>query len=373
MDSPDTPAPPSRAPWIVGSIAITGAALAALALGDASRAREAAERAAAEAAKASAAAEAARAAAEKASRDAGRLQADLEMLITNVDAVQRHVKELADQMAAGGAGAPGNPFYTNPGQDPGGAEAPAAQPVLEFTPALRESLRAAVAKKGVDLGEDRVTIPGRVVLRQGALEFLAVFPGGKQHESILRLEGRPESEEDRVEGLGAALNSCLQALGLRPGTPLRLLPGGRTLPAKGTPVHVAVEWEEEGKPVLVRAEDLLWDRERNRAMEPGKFIYVGSWFDADGYVPDLCGDAVAVYSVSTCVVDLDDPRAANDTVFLPCTPRIPPEGTPVKVHFSPRPLTPTRTWDPEDPKRRTDPGAPPPEETPAFEEDAGGK
>lgn len=372
MEPSETPAPPSSAPWILGSLSLTTAVLAALAVGDASRAREAAEHARAEAQKASTAAEAARVAAEKAARDAGELRADLEMLITNVDAVQRHVKELVDQEVAGG-GNSGNPFYTNPGQDPGGADAPAAQPVLEFTPELIESLRGAVAKKGVDLLEDRVSIPGRVILRQGALEFLAVFPGGKQHESILRLEGRPESEEARVEGLGAALNSCLQALGLRPGTPLRILPGGRTLPAKGSPVHIAIEWEEGGKPVRVRAEDLLWDRERNRAMETGKFIYVGSWFDTDGYVPDLCGDAVAVYSVSTCVVDLDDPRAANDTVFLPCTPRIPEEGTPVRVVFSPKPLPSTRTWDSEDPKKRTDPGAPPPEETPAVEEDAGGK
>jgi hypothetical protein len=354
----------------VGAIALAAAALAAVAAGDAARAREAAEQARAEAAKASTAAEAARTAAERAAREAGDLRAELEMLVVNVDQVQRHVKEIADRIPPAGPGG-GNPFFTSPGEDPGGADAPAAQPVLEFTPELRESLRAAVAKKGVELLEDRVVVPGRVILRQGALEFLAVFPGGKQHESILRLEGRPESEEARVEGLGAALNSCLQALGLRPGTPLRVLPGGRTIPARGSKVHIAVEWEEGGRTVRARAEDLLWDRERNRAMETGKFIYVGSWFDTDGYVPDLCGDAVAVYSVSTCVVDLDDPRAANDTVFLPCTPRIPEEGTAVRVVFSPEPLEPTRTWDPEDPAKRTDPGAPPPAETPPREDDGG--
>jgi len=366
----DEPAPPARPPWILGGLSLAAAVLAALALGDASAAREAAERARAEAAAASKAADAARAACERVAGEFADLRADLEMLATNVDAVQRNIKQLADAQNFGPGG--GNPFFTDPGRDPGGLDAPAAQPILEFTPELRESLRRAVAAKGVELLEDRVVVPGRFILRQGALEFLAVLPGGKQHESILRLEGKPPSEDERVEGLGAALNSCLQALGLRPGTPLRLLPGGRTIPAKGSPVHIAVEFEEDGKTVRVRAEDLLWDRERNRSMEPGKFIYVGAWFDPEGYVPDLSGDAVAVYSISSTIVDLDDPRAANDTVFLPCTPRIPPEGTAARVVFSPEPLPPTRTWDPEEPARRTDAGAPaaPPREP---GEDDGGK
>jgi hypothetical protein len=359
-DPMSAPASPAAAPWILGGISVTAACLAALALGDASRAREAAEQARAETQKASASAAAAREAAERAAKETGSLRADLDMLIANVDAIQRNVKEIADRKWETG-GAPGNPFYADPMAEMGGPDPPPAQRVLEFTPELRESLRAAVAKKGVELLEDRVVIPGRVILRQGALEYLAVFPGGKQHESILRLEGKAQGEDERVEGLGAALNSCLQALGLRPGTPLRVLPGGRTIPARGSPVHIAIEWEEGGRPVRVRAEDLLWDRERNAAMEPGKFIYVGSSFEEDGYAPDLTGCAVAVYSVWTCVVDLDDPRAANDTVFLPCTPRIPEEGTAVRVVFSPKPLPPTRTWDAEDPQKRTDAPAPPAE------------
>ena len=352
METTVTPAR-SRAPWVLGGISLAAAGLAALAVGDASRAREAAEQARAEARLAAKAADAARAAAERGAADAAALRADLEMLITNVDAVQRNIKELADAATFGSD----NPFATA-----------AAQPVLEFTPELRESLRQAVAKKGVELLEDRVVVPGRFILRQGALEFLAVLPGGKQHESILRLEGKAANEDERVEGLGAALNSCLQALGLRPGTPLRLLPGGRTIPAKGTPVHIALEWEENGTMVRARAEDLLWDRELNRSMEPGKFIYVGAWFDPEGYVPDLSGDAVAVYSIASTIIDLDDPRAANDTVFLPCTPRIPAEGTPARVVFSPRPLEPTRTWSADEPAMRTDPDEP----VPAAPEGSGG-
>lgn len=283
---------------------------------------------------------------------------DLDMLSSNVGAVERNLAKLAEDVLWKQSG-----FET--GTDVSGADAPPGQPVIEFSPELKASLRDAVAKKGVELMDDRVVIPGEIILRQGNLEFFAVFPGGKAHESILVLTGTPGVDEDGdtvpQQGLAAALNSCLMALGLKPGTPLRVLPGGRVLPSTGTPVHIAVEWEEDGALVRVRAEDMLWDNERSRTLEPGKFLYVGSFFEPEGYVPDLTGDAVAVYSVPTCVIDLSDPRAATDTIFLACAPRIPEERTKVRVVFSPEPLEPTRTWDPEKPSLRTDPGAPPPE------------
>ncbi len=355
-------------------------ALVALAAGvgivtwvEAGNARKSADQALAEAKTLAGNAEAARAAAERTAAAVEDFRADLDLLASNVGDVQRQIKEIADQQNFGG-----NPFGFQPGQDPGGTDAPPGQPVVEFTPELVETLRKAVAEKGVVLGEDRVTIPGRTVLRQGALEFLAVFPGGKSHEAVFTLTGTLDEEGRPAEGLGAALNSSLMALGLRPGTPVRILPGGRTIPAKGTPVHVSVEWEEEGKTVRVRAEDLLWDRERDRAMEGGKWIYVGSFFDPEGYVPDLTGDAVACYSVPTCVIDFDDPRAANDAIFVACGPRIPPDGTPVRFILSKGPLEPTRAWDPGEPSKITlgdPPPAPPAEEGEGEkeEESGGGK
>src|SRR5688572_17167279 len=116
MEPTETPAPTSRAPWVLGGLSLASAALAALAVGDASRAREAAEQARAEARLAAKAADAGRAAAEKGAADLAALRADLEMLATNVDAVQRNVKELADAATFGSD----NPFATT-----------AAQPTLE--------------------------------------------------------------------------------------------------------------------------------------------------------------------------------------------------------------------------------------------------
>ncbi|MHC4820119.1 MAG: YdjY domain-containing protein [Planctomycetota bacterium] len=269
------------------------------------------------------------------------LEADFELLANNINTVEENLLELKEDVAYGNSGL-GN------GSEYAGANAPPAQPIIEYTPELRAALRKAVSEKGVTLHDDRVEIPGRIVLDRGALEFFAVFPGGKAHESVIVLLGNADESGEAPDGLAAALNSCLMAIGLAPGTPLRFLPGGRLVPAKGSTVHLYVEWEEEGATVRVGAEDFLWDREKGRSLEKGKFIYVGSYFDPEGYIPDLTGDAVACYSVPTTVIDLDDSRAASDTIFLACTPRIPAPGTDITMVFSKEPMEVTRTWDPED-------------------------
>lgn len=357
--------PTSRVPWIAAGFGGVLLLLGVQVSLDVRRGRDFAEQSLKEAQAAGRAAGEARKAAEKAAAEIADLRAEFEMLATSVSAVERQVKELADEISFGGTG--GNPFGPAQGAAPGGSDAD--QPFQEYSPELREALRKAAAAKGVALLEDRVVFPGRVNLRQGPMELLAAFPQGRTHEAVLVLTGEPGEDGALPEGLGATLNSSLMALGLRPGKSLQLLPGGRTIPAKGTPVHISVEWEEDGKPVRVRAEDLLWDRRNGRTMEEGRFIYVGSFFDRDGsYVPDLSGDAVACYSMATCVVDLSDPRAADDEVFVPCTPHLPPEGTKVRVSFSPAPIPPTRTWDPAEFGEEKGEGA-----APAGGEGEGGK
>jgi hypothetical protein len=298
------------------------------------------------------------------------IRADLDMLSGNVNGLQNAVRDLAEEIRYGrtkGEDGPLGGGEVFPEGDPRGETLgnapPPAQPFVAYTAEQKAALRAAALEKGVVLGEDRVSVPAEVILREGALEFLAVFSGGKAHESVFLLCGKRDAEGAAAPAIGATLNASLMALGLRPGTPLRVLPGGRTRPPTGTTVHLSVEWREDGRLVRARVEDLLWDRERNAPLEPGKFLYTGSFFQQDGYLPDLSGDAVALYSTPYTLIDLDDPRAVNDTIFVPCTPRIPAPGTKVDIVFSPAPLEPTRRWDAADPAKRTD--APGPDDAPA--------
>ncbi len=212
------------------------------------------------------------------------------------------------------------------GLDIGGVPQP---PDLDWTePELREAARQAAATVGITLTDDEIRIPARIVLREGILEYFAVLKGGKEHESLISLVGNAGEGERRPKEFGAKLNNAIQALGFRRGTPIRFTAAG-TRPAEGETMYLFVEWQEAGKPVLVRAEDLVWDRIRDRAMPHDAWVYVGSsWVEGDApgelvFAADLTAEAIATYSAVNTIIDTRAPGAQDDTVFLVASPRLP--------------------------------------------------
>ncbi len=223
-------------------------------------------------------------------------------------------------------------------------------PELDWTqPELFEAARRAADAVGIELTPDEVRVPARFAQKQGVLEYFAVLKGGKEHESLLSLTGNTGADERRPAEFGARLNNAIQALGFRRGQPIRFTPTG-TRPAQGEPVHLFVEWQEGGETVVVRAEDLVWDRERDAPMQPGSWVYVGSSWIADGapdelvFAADITGEAVATYSAVNTIIDNVAPGAQDDTVFLVATPRLPvnPEGLALLIRRTDR--LPTRTF-----------------------------
>jgi len=202
-------------------------------------------------------------------------------------------------------------------------------PEIDWTqPELYAAAKKAAAEVGIELTEDEVRVPSRIALRDGLLEYFAVLKGGKEHEALLSLDGNAGREDRRAPELGARLNNALLALGFRRGKPIRFTSTG-TRPAQGETVHVYLEWSEDGKTKIVRAEDLVWNRVTGAPMERGKWVYVGSSYvpgDAEGemiFAADLTAEAISTYSAVNTIIDNITLGAADDTVFLVAQPRIP--------------------------------------------------
>lgn len=123
----------------------------------------------------------------------------------------------------------------------------------------------------IDWHGPAVHIQARVVLRRGALEFLACWPG-KEHESILRIEA---SATDVWMALGL--------IGLNAGHPpvLDSDTGGYGPPA-GDLVDVSVEWEVDGQRRAADAHEWLCAQEYGRAPPPRPWVFAGSLPRADG-------------------------------------------------------------------------------------------
>ena len=206
---------------------------------------------------------------------------------------------------------------------------PAQPPELDWTaPDLFETARNGADSVGFTLTKDEVRCPSRLVLKEGALEYLVVLKGGKEHETLFTIVGNTAPDMRRAKDMGVKLNNALQAIGFKRGTPIRFGPTGTT-PAKGETVRLYVEWTTGGVKEIVRAEDLALHMRLGRPMKAGTLVYVGSRFvpgDQDGtldFAADLTAEVVATYSSPATMIDNTDDGAQDDTEFLVASPRIP--------------------------------------------------
>lgn len=213
----------------------------------------------------------------------------------------------------------------------GGAAAPEEvdAPQIDWTePQLFEKARTSCAEYGIELTKDEVRVPSRFLPCRAAIEYFGVLKGGKEYEALLSLVGNTAKGERRPHDFGARLNNAVQAIGFKRGRPVRFTEAGR-VPPQGESAYLFIEWEQMGEKVLVRAEDLVWNRIEEKPMERGKWIYVGSAVGRAGDDPNLVfaadveGEAVATYSSPAAIFDNTTQYDGDDTVFLVAAPRIP--------------------------------------------------
>ncbi len=174
----------------------------------------------------------------------------------------------------------------------------------------------------VDLKKGVATCPGRINMQRGTIEYLAVGPGGKLHESALRLETE-----------AVQLQVALILLGLEPGGGLRFQ--GDTHSPKGSPIVIRVSWTRNGRSVTVPAGELVWDIRKRRAVGASPWVFTG-WGENDRYEGEDAHSLVATYRDPAAVANISTPEGVDDTVYKVNERVAPPRSTPVTVTLSRR-------------------------------------
>jgi hypothetical protein len=178
-----------------------------------------------------------------------------------------------------------------------------------------------------------VAIPGLILVTRGLVELFGCGEGGKEHETVLRLESD-------VQSLDLALTSA----GFNRGK----LPEGGTIkdPNQGSRVIILVQWtDQNGKTVTHRSEDLVVSLRRNSPMPRVGWTYVAQWSE----VPDpaqpkgerkqkvlMAANSrsyVTTFRDRTALLDNPLEEAVDDTLFAANFMLLPPSGTPVRVIF----------------------------------------
>lgn len=152
----------------------------------------------------------------------------------------------------------------------------------------------------IDTSKKEIVVPG-TVNEALTLEFVANPKGGfKAYESALELDTD-----------GVNFNLALILLGL---DPARSVPAKMHLdvtPPQGDPVEVWVGWEEGGRQIRVRAEQLIYNTQTKQTLSEGPWVYTGSVFSAqnNAYLADLEGSLIGF--VHTPAPVIESPRPLN--------------------------------------------------------------
>jgi len=137
-----------------------------------------------------------------------------------------------------------------------------------------------------------VRVQAQVVLRRGALEFFACFPG-KEHESILRIDAAAEH-----------VYQALGLIGLTPGhPPVWNAAKEEYEPPTGDLIDVAVEWEEQGRLRSADASCWLREIEYGRMPFPRPWVFGGSVrLEDNSLAAGRSGVGIAVVDFPDCLL-----------------------------------------------------------------------
>lgn len=176
-----------------------------------------------------------------------------------------------------------------------------------------------------------VVVPGVVLVTKGLVELFGCGEGGKEHETVIRLESN-------VQALDLALTSAGFKRGRIPAKT------DISLPDQGTRLLILVQWlDKNGKLVTHRSEDLIVSMRRNTPMPRVGWTYVGNWIDvADPTSPKgekkhpvLAANGsrsfVTTFRDRTALLDNPLEEAVDDTLFGSNYMLLPRTGTPVRV------------------------------------------
>ena len=105
-------------------------------------------------------------------------------------------------------------------------------------------------------------------------------------------------------------------------------------------MRIWIEWDSEGKTKRHRAEDLVYNRVSQSAMEHIDWVFSGSRVNVNGvFVAQAVGTLITTFHDPDAIIDNPLPEGADDTVYIVNNQVAPPKGTPVRMIIAPAEAT----------------------------------
>ncbi len=212
----------------------------------------------------------------------------------------------------------------------------AAQDASPADAATEGSVR--LGKVQLDTAKRRARFPAVFNMTEGSLEYVLVGNQGKTHESLLRTEVEPTQ-----------LHTAMLLLGVKAGErhPGDAPPAAinadylRTAPAlQGDPVTITLKWTANGREVICRAEELIFNSQTKATAPVGDWTYNGSMFDQNKFLAEDDKSFIALVTDPTALANNPRPGHDDDQIWSVAKEKVPAKDTPVEVILELKPAAP---------------------------------
>jgi hypothetical protein len=182
-----------------------------------------------------------------------------------------------------------------------------------------------IERKGVPA----VVVPGKILLNRGIIELLGCAEGGKEHETVLRLECD-------IQALNLAL--ILSRFTGGP-VPQKLTQEGD----QGSRLLVLIQWKANDKIVTHRAEDLIISLKTRGTMPRVGWTYVGAFVEVENAITPNSKEKQKVLAATgsrslittwrdpSTLLDNPLPDAVDDSAYAANHVVLPDPGTPIAI------------------------------------------
>lgn len=216
----------------------------------------------------------------------------------------------------------GTPAWTAETEEPIVIYPAGSEPQPEPSPVRWEGSVAHLGSVRLDAAVKTVSATGWVNQTDGAIELLACGVKGKVHESVFVLALNPID-----------LQAALLLAGLRGGEPMSERGKG---PPNGDALDIHVEWQQDGETRRERAETFIWQIREEAVLPDSPWIFNGSMVKEGRFMGFSEESLVVTYWDPYAIINLGHPAGADDTLLYANPRTVPPYGTPVTFHFTPR-------------------------------------
>ncbi len=184
-----------------------------------------------------------------------------------------------------------------------------------------------IGKVKFDAAARTVSLPAKVNLRGGVIEYVLTTEAGKAHEAMLTTGASPRD-----------LHLACLLLGMKGAPVTGEVNAAMTVPAAES-VRIAVMWETNGPVKTLPLASLLrvvknGPDGKSTPVADGAWHYTGSCFFGNGsFAAEAEGSFISLIRDPAALLNNPDPTRDNDEMHVPNTTALPAAGTPVTVIF----------------------------------------